>query len=237
MNTGACQYYGAFVASPSPGRAGGALRGETEAPQAHQLKCQISKAFETIYSVRLRVFKLKFGLKFLVSALQSGGLCTLFAGGIMVLNERTEIGIVVAFFISGAGPGSELEGARKDRPPHVDVEAKPAFTSRNIEIEAAIAEVQVPRRAEGIIDRAEHLPIGMRADPKAANIAIRGQTPAVAEVPVITRTDQRIGPATGGRYRCCRQESRVQAQVRREPPGAEPEAGIDKLHRVLEETV
>jgi ABC-type bacteriocin/lantibiotic exporter with double-glycine peptidase domain len=51
--------------------------------------------------VRLRIFKLKFGLKFLVSALQSLGVFTLlFAGGIMVLNGRTEIGIVVAF-ISG----------------------------------------------------------------------------------------------------------------------------------------
>jgi ABC-type bacteriocin/lantibiotic exporter with double-glycine peptidase domain len=51
--------------------------------------------------VRLRVFKLKFGLKLLVSALQSAGVfALLFFGGIMVLNGRTEIGIVVAF-ISG----------------------------------------------------------------------------------------------------------------------------------------
>lgn len=65
------------------------------------LKSEIGKAFETIYGVRLRVFKLKFGLKFLVSALQSVGVfALLFAGGIMVLNGRTEIGIVVAF-ISG----------------------------------------------------------------------------------------------------------------------------------------
>jgi len=65
------------------------------------LKSQVGKAFETIYGVRLRIFKLKFGLKFLVSALQSLGVFSLlFAGGIMVLNGRTEIGIVVAF-ISG----------------------------------------------------------------------------------------------------------------------------------------
>ena len=51
--------------------------------------------------MRLRVFKLKFGLKFLVSALQSVGVfALLFVGGIMVLNGKTEIGIVVAF-ISG----------------------------------------------------------------------------------------------------------------------------------------
>jgi len=54
----------------------------------------------------------------------------------------------------------------------MDIEAKPAFASRNIEIEAAVTEVQVPRWVEGIIDGPENLPIGMRADPKAADIAI-----------------------------------------------------------------
>jgi ABC-type bacteriocin/lantibiotic exporter with double-glycine peptidase domain len=59
---------------------------------------EIGKAFETIYGVRLHVFKLKFGLKFLVSGSQSVGVFVLlFAGGIMVLNGKTEIGIVVAF--------------------------------------------------------------------------------------------------------------------------------------------
>jgi ABC-type bacteriocin/lantibiotic exporter with double-glycine peptidase domain len=62
---------------------------------------EIGRAFETIYGVRLRVFKLKFGLKVLVSGLQSVGVfALLFVGGIMVLNGKTEIGIVVAF-ISG----------------------------------------------------------------------------------------------------------------------------------------
>jgi ABC-type multidrug transport system fused ATPase/permease subunit len=62
---------------------------------------EIGKAFQRIHGVRVRVFKLKFGLKFLVSGLQSLGVfALLFAGGIMVLNGRTEIGIVVAF-ISG----------------------------------------------------------------------------------------------------------------------------------------
>jgi ABC-type multidrug transport system fused ATPase/permease subunit len=61
----------------------------------------ITAAFETIYLARRRVFRLKFGLKFLVSALQSVAVFVLlFAGGIMVLNGKTEIGIVVAF-ISG----------------------------------------------------------------------------------------------------------------------------------------
>jgi ABC-type multidrug transport system fused ATPase/permease subunit len=65
------------------------------------LKSEVGRAFETIYGVRLRVFKLKFGLKLLVGGLQSVGVfLLLFAGGIMVLNGKTEIGIVVAF-ISG----------------------------------------------------------------------------------------------------------------------------------------
>jgi ABC-type bacteriocin/lantibiotic exporter with double-glycine peptidase domain len=65
---------------------------------ASSLKSEVGKAFETIYGVRLRVFKLKFGLKFLVGGLQSMGVfLLLFAGGIMVLNGRTEIGTVVAF--------------------------------------------------------------------------------------------------------------------------------------------
>jgi ABC-type multidrug transport system fused ATPase/permease subunit len=68
---------------------------------AGSLGSEISKAFETIYLARLHTFKLKFGLKFLISALQSVAVFVLlFAGGIMVLNGKTEIGIVVAF-ISG----------------------------------------------------------------------------------------------------------------------------------------
>ena len=72
-----------------------------EGSSAGSLGSEISKAFETIYLARLAVFKLKFGLKFLISALQSTAVFVLlFAGGIMVLNGKTEIGIVVAF-ISG----------------------------------------------------------------------------------------------------------------------------------------
>jgi ABC-type multidrug transport system fused ATPase/permease subunit len=62
---------------------------------------EIRKAFETIYRARLYVFRLKFGLKCLNSGLQSIAVFVLlFAGGIMVINGKTEIGIVVAF-ISG----------------------------------------------------------------------------------------------------------------------------------------
>ena len=68
---------------------------------AGSLGGEIGTAFKTIYGVRLRMFRLKFGLKFLVSGLQSVGVfALLFVGGIMVLNGTTEIGIVVAF-ISG----------------------------------------------------------------------------------------------------------------------------------------
>jgi ABC-type multidrug transport system fused ATPase/permease subunit len=82
---------GEMIVNPMLGRrlADGSLTGE------------MSKAFETIYSARLHVFNLKFGLKFLISALQSIAVFVLlFAGGIMVLKGMTEIGIVVAF-ISG----------------------------------------------------------------------------------------------------------------------------------------
>jgi ABC-type multidrug transport system fused ATPase/permease subunit len=62
---------------------------------------EVSRAFETIYLARLTIFRLKFGLKFLISALQSAAVFVLLlVGGIMALNGKTEIGIVVAF-ISG----------------------------------------------------------------------------------------------------------------------------------------
>ena len=50
---------------------------------------EIGNAFETIFNIRLRVFKLKFGPKLLVSGLQSFGVFVLlFDGGIMVLHEK-----------------------------------------------------------------------------------------------------------------------------------------------------
>src|SRR5690242_13770399 len=119
----------------------------------------------------------------------------------------------------------------------MDVEAKPAFASGNIEVEAAIAEVQVPRRAEGIVDCAEHLPIGMRADTKAADIAIGRQREAVAEVAVVARADQRIGPAAAGGHAHTGKQTRVELHPRRKPPGTKAEAGIGKLHRVLEDAI
>jgi len=85
------RHAGDLIVNDLQGRAG-----STSSP-----KSEVGKAFEVVYGVRLRVFKLKFWLKFLVGGLQSIGVFTLlFAGGIMVLNGKTQIGIVVAF-ISG----------------------------------------------------------------------------------------------------------------------------------------
>jgi ABC-type bacteriocin/lantibiotic exporter with double-glycine peptidase domain len=62
---------------------------------------EVLQSFETIFGVRLRVFKLKFGMKLTINGLQSLGVfILLLVGGMMVLRGRTEIGIVVAF-ISG----------------------------------------------------------------------------------------------------------------------------------------
>src|SRR6516164_6939735 len=115
----------------------------------------------------------------------------------------------------------------------MDVEAKPALASRNIEIQAAVAEVQVPRRAERIIDSAEHLPIGMRAHPKAAEIAVCCQSETVTELAVIARADQRIGPAAAGVHARAGKQTRVEPYPRGKPPGTEAEAGVGELHRVF----
>ena len=65
---------------------------------AGSLGNEITKAFETIYLARLHTFKLKFGLEFVISALQSmAAFVLLFADTIMVLNGKTEIRMVVAF--------------------------------------------------------------------------------------------------------------------------------------------
>src|SRR6516162_413563 len=140
--------------------------------------------------------------------------------------------------VLGASNGTlKAESAGNDRPPHMDIEAKPAFASRNIEIETAIAELDVQPWFGEVVNRAEHLPIDMRADPETAEIAIRSQPEAVTEVPVIARGDQRIGPASGAGDGYALEEPWVEAQVRREPPGTKSKAGIGVLHRVLEHAV
>src|SRR6516162_2018634 len=133
--------------------------------------------------------------------------------------------------------GSETEGAGQERPPQVDIETKRAFASGNTEIEAAIAEVQVPGWAEGIIDRAEDLPIGMGPDPKAADIAIGGQPEAVAKLAVIAPADQRIRPAGAALRGGPSEQAGSELHSGGEPPGAKTDAGIGELHRVLDHPV
>jgi hypothetical protein len=61
----------------------------------------------------------------------------------------------------------------------MDIEAQiSAAAGLVIEVEAAIAEVQVPRWIKGVVDRADDLPIDMSADPKAADVPVGGQTKA-----------------------------------------------------------
>ena len=129
------------------------------------------------------------------------------------------------------------ERAGDDRPSHVDGEAKPAFASRNIEIETAVAEVQVPRWAEGIVDGAEHLPIAMRADPKAADTAVGCQPEPIAELAVIAPADQRVGPAAAGFTLTPGSRPGLSATLDEKPPRAKAKPGIGELHWVLEEAV
>ncbi len=68
---------------------------------AKDLSAEILQAFETIYGVRRRVFRLKFGMKLMLNGLQYFSVfILLLVGGMMVLRGHTEIGIIVAF-ISG----------------------------------------------------------------------------------------------------------------------------------------
>jgi len=59
---------------------------------AGSLGSEIGKAFETIYRARLTVFKLKFGLKFLISALQSTALCCCLPAGSWYSTEKPKLG-------------------------------------------------------------------------------------------------------------------------------------------------
>jgi ABC-type multidrug transport system fused ATPase/permease subunit len=58
----------------------------------------IAAAFDTILQNQLRIFRLKYGSRALINAFNTGAAVTiLFVGGWMVIDGRTEIGIVVAF--------------------------------------------------------------------------------------------------------------------------------------------
>ena len=76
------------------------------------LGSEISKAFETIYLARLAVFKLKFGLKFLISALQSSAVFVLLClpAGSWCSTEKRKLG---SWWPSSAGSiASSNLGAR-----------------------------------------------------------------------------------------------------------------------------
>ena len=79
----------------------------------------------------------------------------------------------------------------------MDVEAQIfAAAGLVIEVEAAVAEVQVEPWVGGIVDRADDLPIDMGTDPKTADIPVGSQTETVAEVAVIAAPQLRLA---GGR--------------------------------------
>src|SRR5215472_18622380 len=92
-----------------------------------------------------------------------------------------------------AGEGSDIgRSLEPERASHIDVEANAAHLSRVVEVEAAIARTKVDPRIQRIVDRAYDLPVGMSADAKSADIGIRRQAEAVAEIVVIAPGDSRI---------------------------------------------
>src|SRR3984893_16097629 len=78
----------------------------------------------------------------------------------------------------GCGPfPSEFECGGEDRPFHVDVETQIEAAARCIvKVQAAVTQVKVDPRGRGVVDRAYQLPVAMRADTKAADIAIAGKS-------------------------------------------------------------
>src|SRR5260370_36596690 len=77
----------------------------------------------------------------------------------------------------------------------------------------------------------------MRADTEPADIAIGGQTEAVAEIVVIPSAQQRIAPARAAVDALAGEEAGIQCQIGREAPSAEPEAEIGDLGRLVEQTI
>jgi hypothetical protein len=58
---------------------------------------------------------------------------------------------------------------------------------------------------------------------------------AVAELAVIARADQRIGPPAAGCHAHTGKQTRVERHPRRKSPSTKAEAGIGELHRILED--
>src|SRR5438128_5695729 len=88
-----------------------------------------------------------------------------------------------------------------------------------------------------VVDRADQLPIAMRADAKAADIAIGSQAEAVGEIQMIAPAEERIAPA--GRAIDARSGvyPGVQGQVRRKSPRTKAAAQVRILGRCSVEEV
>src|ERR1700730_9282895 len=129
---------------------------------------------------------------------------------------------------------SEAESAREDRAFHVDVEAQIAVACLIVKIEAAITQMNVDPRVERIVDRADELPVDMRADPEAADIAIGRSAEPVAKVVVIATADQRIAPARAAVDALAGEEAGVEREIGGEAPSAKAEAQIGELGRLVD---
>jgi hypothetical protein len=133
--------------------------------------------------------------------------------------------------------GLKAEGGGDYRALHVNVESQIAAARLIIEVEAAVAELQLQPRVGGVFGRADDLPIAMRADPEPADIAIGRQAEAVAEIVVVASAQQRITPARTAVDALAGKETGVQRQIGREAPSAEPEAEIGELGRLVERAI
>src|SRR3984893_1154437 len=119
----------------------------------------------------------------------------------------------------------------------MDVEAQIAVARRIVKVEAAITQVEVDPRVERVVERADHLPVGMRAEVETADIAIGAQAKPVAEIKVISADDQRVAPAGSLVDALTGKQTGVQLQIRSKSPSAEAGTKIRELGRRFEDAV
>ena len=96
----------------------------------------------------------------------------------------------------------------------MDVEAQIAVACRIVKVETAIAQMQIDPRIEHVVDCADHLPIGVRANAVAAEIAVCGEADAVAEIVVISSGEQRIAPTGGAVYGDAGTQAGIERNIR-----------------------
>src|SRR5262249_47431717 len=77
----------------------------------------------------------------------------------------------------------------------------------------------------------------MRTDPKPTEISIDRRAVSVTEIPMVSGSEQRIGPRPTSGYRRGRQQPPVQRQAAVEAPGTAPDTSIEKLIRELDSAV